>query len=74
MFYRTFNASGDGPTLESTTYYYYNDLGNVVRVVTDKENTGPEERRFDSTSLVYAADFDWKVIRYWFSVLSGRLA
>ena len=28
-----------------------NDLGNVSREVTEKENTGTGERRFDSTSL-----------------------
>ena len=54
MFYRTYNESGQGPTLESTTYYYGNDLGNVSRVVTDKENTGTGERQSEPTWLVYA--------------------
>ena len=56
MFYKTFNASGGGPTLESTTYYYYSDLGNVTRVVTETEDPGPEEPRFESTALVYATN------------------
>ncbi len=62
MFYVTYNTSGQSSTLESTTYYYYNDQGNVTRVVTDKENTGPGERRFDSTSLVYATN--GQAVRY----------
>ena len=45
MFYATYNTSGQSSTLESTTYYYYNDLGNVTRVVTDKENTGRHRLR-----------------------------
>ena len=62
MFYVTYNTSGQSSTLESTTYYYYNDQGNVTRVVTDKEGTGPGERRFDSTSLVYATN--GRAVRY----------
>lgn len=54
MFYATYNTSGQSSTLESTTYYYYNDLGNVTRVVRGKEHTGTGERQFNSTSLVYA--------------------
>ena len=54
MFYATYNTSGQSSTLESTTYYYYNDLGNVTRVVRGKEHTGTGERQFNSTSLVCA--------------------
>ena len=54
MFFATYNTVGQSRGLASTTYYYYNDLGNVTRVLTDKENTGPGERQFDSTWLVYA--------------------
>lgn len=34
----------------------------MTRVVTDKENTGPEEPQFDSTSLVYAKN--GRAVRY----------
>ena len=54
MFFATYNTSGHSSTLESTTDYYYNDLGHVTRVVMDKENTGTGERQFNSTLLVYA--------------------
>ena len=51
MFYATYNTSGQSSTLESTTDYYDNDLGNVTRAVTDKENNAPGERRFGWTWL-----------------------
>jgi len=46
MSYQTFDAAG----LDSTTYYYYNDCGNVTRVVTDEEATD----NYTSTWLEYA--------------------
>jgi len=46
MSYQTFDAGG----LDSTTYYYYNDCGNVTRVVTHEEGT----HDYSSTWLQYA--------------------
>jgi len=46
MSYQTFDAAA----LDSTTYYYYNDCGNVTRVVTDEEATD----NYTSTWLEYA--------------------
>jgi len=48
-------AGADG-TLLSTTYYYYNEYGNVTRVVTKQAEPDPEERRYTSTRLKYAAN------------------
>ena len=50
MFFATYNTSGHSSTLESTTFYYYNDLGNVTRVLTDKENTSLAYGQFPSGS------------------------
>ena len=48
MYCETFDSSG-GYDLTSTTWYYYNDVGNVTRVVTNE--AGMQD--YSSTRLVY---------------------
>ncbi len=54
MYFETFDTSGGGYELVSTTYYYYNDYGNVTRKVTELADPEPEEKRYQSTYLKYA--------------------
>jgi RHS repeat-associated protein len=50
-------GGGGGPcTPLSTTYYYYNEVGNVTNVVTDKANPLIGEPRYQATRLEYAAN------------------
>ena len=51
MYYETFDTSG-GYDLASTTWYYYNDVGNVTRVVTHEEGT----QDYSATRLGYAVN------------------
>ena len=50
MFFATYNTVGQSRGLASTTYYYYNDLGNVTRAVMVKENTSLAYGQFPSES------------------------
>ena len=50
MYYETFDTSGGGQVLESTTYYFYNSSGNVTRVVTNQEGSN----EYEATLLNYA--------------------
>ena len=50
MYYETFDTSGSGQVLESTTYYFYNSNGNVTRVVTNEEGSN----EYQATLLSYA--------------------
>ena len=50
MYYETFDTSGGGQVLESTTYYFYNSSGNVTRVVTNQEGSN----EYEATLLSYA--------------------
>jgi hypothetical protein len=49
----TWAASGFEEVLLSTTYYFYNDVGNQTRVVTDTVGAQP---RFSATVMEYAAN------------------
>ena len=50
MYYETFDTSGGGQVLESTTYCFYNSSGNVTRVVTNQEGSN----EYEATLLGYA--------------------
>jgi len=56
MQYETFDTSEGGETLLSTTYYFYNDVGNPTRVVTELEAPEPGQPRFSGTLMHYAAN------------------
>ncbi|UCG88239.1 MAG: RHS repeat-associated core domain-containing protein, partial [Gemmatimonadota bacterium] len=56
MYSERFDISTGTPELISTTYYYYNEYGNVTRVVTKQAEPDPEERRYAATWLKYAAN------------------
>ena len=45
---------GETRTLRATTFYFYNNEGNVTRVVTEKANPAPGEPRFSATRMAYA--------------------
>ena len=50
MFYETFDTTGGAHDLISTTYYYYNEVGNVARVV--EHPAGTED--YTAARMVYA--------------------
>ena len=51
-YYQTFDKSGPVRVLLSTTWYYYNGVGNVTRIVTHPEGTDD----YAATRLVYAVN------------------
>ncbi len=56
MYFETFDTSAHGHELVSTTYYYYNDYGNITRKVTRLANPEPGEREYQATYLRYATN------------------
>jgi len=56
MKYATSDTSGGGEVLLSTTYYFYNDVGNPTRVVTETDDPEPGQPRFSATLMNYAAN------------------
>ncbi len=56
MYFETFDTSGAEAELVSTTYYFYNDYGNVTRKVTELADPEPGEKRYRSTYLKYATN------------------
>jgi RHS repeat-associated protein len=54
MKYATFDTTGGGETLLSTTYYFYNDVGNPTRVVTETEAPVPGQPKYSATLMNYA--------------------
>ncbi len=56
MYFETFDTSAYGHELVSTTYYYYNDYGNITRKVTQLANPEPGEREYHATYLKYATN------------------
>ena len=56
MYFETFDTSGAEAELVSTTYYFYNDYGNVTRKVTELADPEPSEKKYCSTYLKYATN------------------
>ncbi len=56
MYFETFDTSGAEAELVSTTYYFYNDYGNVTRKVTELADPEPGEKKYRSTYLKYATN------------------
>ncbi len=56
MYFETFDTSAYGHELVSTTYYYYNNYGNITRKVTQLADPEPGEREYHATYLKYATN------------------
>ena len=55
MYFETFDTRG-ADLLVSTTYYYYNNYGNITRKVTQLANPEPGEKEYHATHLKYATN------------------
>jgi len=56
MKYAVYDAPGPGETLVSTTYFYYNDVGNPTRIVTETEDPEPGQPKYSATLMNYAGN------------------
>ncbi|UCE61790.1 MAG: hypothetical protein JSU63_08585, partial [Phycisphaerales bacterium] len=52
MYYEVYDTDPDPDELVSTTWYYYNDWGNVTRVVTNEDGT----TAYSAARMAYAAN------------------
>ncbi|UCE61830.1 MAG: hypothetical protein JSU63_08830, partial [Phycisphaerales bacterium] len=52
MYYEVYDTDPDPHELVSTTWYYYNDWGNVTRVLTNEDGT----TAYSATRMAYAAN------------------
>ena len=56
MFVERYESFSGEPFLYSTKWYYYNDVGNVERILTKEEFPSPGDSQFKATRLHYAAN------------------